>query len=106
MKRKKYKEYIPAPNFEKELYTTPKVASLFSWVEKVPIDEIKIDTNLFPYQNELDFQEVLYILNNFDQELWWPIYVNPDYCLLEGQHRLWVARLLGLKYLDIVILKK
>jgi ParB-like chromosome segregation protein Spo0J len=34
-----------------------------------------------------------------------PILVNTDFFLLDGQHRLQVAKKLGLKYVDVAIVK-
>lgn len=70
---------------------------------KFPIEKIKIDKSLFNYQNEVSQSIVLYMLMNFDRDAWMPITLNKDHCLLDGQHRLELARLMGLSYIDAVI---
>jgi ParB-like chromosome segregation protein Spo0J len=40
---------------------------------------------------------------NFDREAWMPIHLNKDYYLLDGQHRLELARQMGLSFIDIII---
>ena len=71
--------------------------------DKVSIDTIKIDKGLLAYQNEVDHKQVLDMLVNFDQELWMPVLVNERNYLLDGQHRLQVAKQLCLKYIDIIV---
>lgn len=72
-------------------------------VLKFPIEKIKIDKSLFAYQNEVSQSEVLYMLMNFDRSVWMPITINKDYYLLDGQHRLEVARQMGLSFIDVII---
>lgn len=99
---RKRKEYIPAPDFVREMYA--RYEKYYTYVDKFPIDNIKVDKNLFSYQAEIDYGNILHILLNFDRDRWDPLYVNPDYYLLDGQHRIKVAKQLGLKYIDVVIL--
>jgi hypothetical protein len=47
-----------------------------------------------------------FIVKNFDIDFWMPILINSEYFLLDGQHRLEVAKKLGLKYIDAVIVKE
>jgi hypothetical protein len=75
----------------------------FTFVERVPLSKIKIDKSLFAWQNNVDPSKVNFIIKNFDIDFWMPVTVNPDYYLLDGQHRLKVARKMGLKYIDVVI---
>ncbi len=70
---------------------------------KVPIEKIKIDRKRLAFDNPVAVREVSRMAANFDPELWMPIMVDKDYCLLDGQHRLAVARKLGLRYIDVVI---
>lgn len=72
-------------------------------VEKVPLSKIKIDKNLFAWQNEVDFSEVDFIIENFNLDFWMPIRITEDYFLLDGQHRLQVARKMGLEFIDACI---
>lgn len=79
----------------KEKYWEPQL--------KVPINQIRVNRSLLSYQNEVSDPAVMNMVLNFDRELWMPITVNKDYCLLDGQHRLAVAKQLGLNYIDVVI---
>lgn len=93
------RNYIPVTLWKEAFSQHPS----FTFVERVPLEKIKIDKSLFSWQNEVDPVQVTFITENFDEDFWMPITVNPDYYLLDGQHRLQVARNLGLKYIDIVI---
>ncbi len=75
------------------------------WVPeaRVSISTIKINEDLFSYQNKVSESATLDIVRNFDNELWMPITVNQKYYLLDGQHRLAAAKYLGLEYIDVVI---
>jgi len=70
---------------------------------RLPIEQIKIDKSLFDYQNEVSQSDVLYMLMNFDRDAWMPITIDKNYYLLDGQHRLALARLMGIRYIDAVI---
>lgn len=70
---------------------------------KVPIEKIKIDRKRLAFDNPVATAQVSWMVANFDPEFWMPITVDKDYCLLDGQHRLAVARKLGLRYIDVVI---
>jgi hypothetical protein len=96
------RDYIPVELW-RDTYENPQVAHSFTFVERVPVSQIKIDKNLFAWQNEVDTSQVDFIADNFDIDFWMPVTVNPDYFLLDGQHRLQVAEKLGLKYIDVVI---
>ncbi len=85
------------------MFTRPEYNHKWTTVDRVPIDRIQIDKSLFSYQNDVDYGQVLRMLVDFDQELWMPITVNEDYYLLDGQHRLDVAKRLCLEYLDVVM---
>jgi hypothetical protein len=100
------KKYIPISEIWKETYSRPPVAISFTLVEKVPITEIKIDKRLFSWQNKVDKSQVDFIIKNFDQDFWMPILVNRCYFLLDGQHRLRVAKRMGLEFIDVVIDKE
>ena len=97
----KHKSYIPSPQHWKEMYAQHR--GYWSPVDKVPLRKIKIDRQLFAYPNEVDPDQVNYIATNFDQEVWIPILINEDYFLLDGQHRLKVAKLFKLKYIDVIV---
>lgn len=95
-------DYIPAELW-KDTYIDPQVAKSFALVEKVPLSKIRIDESLFSYQNKVDPRKVDFITENFDINFWMPILINSDYFLLDGQHRLQVAKKLGLKYIDVAV---
>lgn len=69
----------------------------------MPIKKIKIDRKLFDINNTVNMDDVRYMLMNFSKDVWMPITVNKDYYLLDGQHRLALAGLLGLNYIDVII---
>ena len=96
------RDYIPVELW-RSTYADPQIAKLFTFVERVPISDIKIDKRLFSWQNEIDPAQVDSIVGNFDVDFWMPIMVNPGYFLLDGQHRLQAADKLGLKYIDVVV---
>lgn len=72
-------------------------------MSKTPIEKIKVDKTLFSFQNEVNWIEVEYISKNFEIGAWFPIMVNRDFFLLDGQHRLAAAQRMKLQYLDVVI---
>ena len=43
------------------------------------------------------------MLMNFDRDARMPITINKNYYLLDGQHRLELARQMGLSFIDVVI---
>ncbi len=88
------------------MYDNPARAGMWTSKDKVSIDTIKIDKNLFDFRNEIDYKQVLDMLVNFDQELWMPVLVNEQNYLLDGQHRLKVAKQLCLKYIDVIVQKE
>jgi len=87
MYKNKPREYIPVQLW-KDSYKPP----FFTFVERVPISKIKIDKKFFAWQNKVNPIHVDFIVENFDSDFWMPIIVNPDYYLLDGQHRLQVAK--------------
>jgi len=99
------KNYISA-DLWKDTYKSPQIERSFTFVEKVPLSKIKIDKRLFSFQNEVSPSLVDFIVENFDKDFWMPILVNSDFFLLDGQHRLLVAKKLGLKYIDVAIVKE
>lgn len=97
----KKKTYIASSEIEKSLYSKHK--DCWSIVEKVPISKIKIDSRLFSYPNEIDVTNVEHIVENFELDLWAPVLVNEEYYLLDGQHRLEIAKRMQLTHIDVVV---
>ena len=96
------RNYIPVRKHWFEMYIKPD-RPYWSPHTKFPIEKIKIDKSLFDYQNEVSQSDVLYMLMNFDRDAWMPVKINKNYYLLDGQHRLELARLMGMLYIDAVI---
>ena len=97
------RKYIPTGEIWKDTYLRPEIMRAFTLIEKVPLSTIKIDKRHFSWQNAVDQSQVEFILMNFNRDFWMPILVNRDYFLLDGQHRLQVAKRLGLELIDVVI---
>lgn len=95
--------YIQSPNHWKEMYKRPEFNGKWTSVDCVPLSDIIIDKSLFSNPNDVDYEQVKFILNNFEKELWIPILVNLKYFLLDGQHRLQAARALGLEFIDVIV---
>jgi hypothetical protein len=99
----KYRDYIPVKDFWLGIYKWESVKPFYEMRLKVPIDKIKYDKSMFV--NELSQSRVLELLLNFDRMYWDVIIINEDMYLLDGQHRMRLARLMGLKYIDAVVRK-
>ena len=95
--------YIPTLAHWNNMYVENFDVPYWTPEAKVPIEKIKIDRKRLAFDNPVVMPEVSRMAANFDPELWMPIMVDKDYCLLDGQHRLAVARKLGLRYIDVVI---
>lgn len=97
------KDYIRSPHHWKEMWINASKRD-FDWdwipIDKVRIRKIKKDKKFLP--NEVDDDQVSYMIDNFDEEVWEPISLNEDYCLLDGQHRLRLAFRTGMKYIDVI----
>jgi len=99
----KDRDYIPAEKHWFDMYTRNFKKKYWEPKLKVPISQIRIDKNLFSYQNQVSKQSVQNMTLNFDRNLWMPITCNKEFYLLDGQHRLAVAEQLSLNYIDVVI---
>ena len=101
------KEYILSPYHWKEMWINAAKRD-YDWdwisIDRVRIKKIKIDKKFLP--NEVDDDEVTYMINNFEEEVWQPVLINEDYCLLDGQHRLRLAFRTGMKYIDVIMEKR
>jgi len=85
------------------MYTHPEYKGRWVIVDEVTISKIQIDKKLCSYVNNVDISFVNFIVENFNQELWIPILVNPNHLLLDGQHRLQIAQDMGLEFVDVVV---
>lgn len=98
--KEKYKDYIKSPQYWKDMFNK---YSCWQSKDKVSIEKIKIDRKLFSFDNPVDKKAVFYTMANFSKDIWMPITINKDYYLLDGQHRLEVAKLFGLNYIDVIV---
>ena len=85
------------------MFLKPEFGGRWAIREKVPVSTIKVNKSLFSFQNDVSLSQVDSMVQEFNVDLWIPITVNPEYFLLDGQHRLKTAEKLGLKYIDVVI---
>lgn len=96
--------YIPALKLNKEdLFVRNFDKPYWTPMDKVKIDKIKIDKNLFSVCNGVSYETVQRIVTEFELTAWIPITVTKDFFLLDGQHRLEAAKRMNLKYIDVVI---
>lgn len=91
-----FKKYIPCQKHWKDMFAQ---YPMFRVIEKFPIQDIKRKK----LRNDINFNDVLYMLMNFDKEAWMPITLDGNHFLTDGQHRLELAREMGLSYIDVVI---
>ena len=97
-------DYIEALKLNKEeLFVDRYDKPYWTPVNKVEINNIKIDKSLMSFDNPIYESTLEDILYGFDLYQWIPITVNKDYYLLDGQHRLEAAKRMKLKYIDVVI---
>jgi hypothetical protein len=97
------KNYIPSPDYLTSMYSNPQFGGRWVVVRKIPINKIKIDKSLFSFQNEVSLRQVEGMVKEFTEGGWYPVMVNSDYFLLDGQHRLATAKKMKLKYIDVVV---
>lgn len=89
-------KYVPVKKHWLEMYGQ---YSFYEIQKKFPIHKIQIK----PLRNKVDQKEVLYMLMNFDREAWEPITLDINYFLIDGQHRLELARLFGMEFIDVMV---
>ena len=97
------RNYIPSPKFLTSMYSKPEFNGRWVVQTKIPIEKLKIDKSLFSFQNDIDMDAVNYMCKNFEIGAWFPVMVNPDFFLLDGQHRLAAAQKMNLRYMDVVV---
>src|SRR5215210_1268265 len=118
-KLKKYTDYIPVIKENYSLLNLNVISVVednrdvlvkrdaaidyFIPVRKIPLEKIKIDKNLMSFPNPVYESTVQAIIQHFDEWAWFPILINKDYFLLDGQHRIEVARHLNLRFIDAII---
>jgi hypothetical protein len=90
-------KYIPANKHWTNMY---KQYDFYTVVKKFPIDKIRIK----PLRNKLDTKEVWYRLMNFDRDAWIPITLDTKHFLVDGQHRLELAKQFGMEFIDTIVL--
>lgn len=75
--------------------------SVAGWklIEKFPIDKIVHEP--VNYLNPVSMPEVLYMLNNFYPFGFYPVRLNKNNVLVDGQHRLKFAQMCKLEYIDV-----
>lgn len=81
------KDYISSPRYCKEMWLNfSGIDTIWDWIpiDKVRIKKIRIDKKLFAFNNEVNEDDVTYMINNFEEDVWEPILVNSDYYLLAG----------------------
>ena len=98
--KEKYRDYIKSSNNLKNIFAK---FNGFSFEYKISIKKIKINRKLFAFDNAVNMEDVYYMLMNFNKTIWDPITVNTNYYLLDGQHRLALAKKLGLNYIDVMV---
>lgn len=89
-------KYVPVKKHWIEMY---EQYSFYKTLKKFPINKIQIK----PLWNKVDKKEVFYILMNFDREAWMPVTLDINYFLIDGQHRLELAREFGMEFIDAVV---
>lgn len=98
----KSRDYLPAPKHTMTLMHKG-FEGYHTAILKVPINQIKRPNS---YPNELDEREAFRILMEFDRERWDPVYIDPEYNLLDGQHKLWVAKQMGYHFIDAIMVRE
>lgn len=95
-------DYIPSPDFACHLYTQFD-KPYYVIHRRVNIADIKIDKTRMAWPNPVYEEKVEIILEHFDLDQWVPVLLDQQGFLMDGQHRLEVARRLNLKFIDIAI---
>lgn len=93
-------DYIPVIKNNYEMWSRINVPYYIA-APKIPINEIIIDKKFVP--NPLCEETVQTISNYFYEWNWYPIIIDENYFLRDGQHRIEFARRKGLRYIDAII---
>lgn len=89
-------KYIPV---EKHWISMYEQYNFYKVQKRFPVSKILLK----PLRNKVDRNEVLYMLMNFDKEAWMPVTLDKNYFLIDGQHRLELARQFCMEFIDVVI---
>lgn len=90
------KKYIACQKHWKDMFTQ---YPMYKVIERFPIPKIKMRK----LRNDVNSNDVLYMLMNFNKDAWMPVTLDQEYFLLDGQHRLELAKQMCLEYIDVVI---
>lgn len=90
------KRYIACQKHWKDMFAQ---YPMYKVIEKFPIQKIKRKK----LRNDVNSKDVFYMLMNFNKDAWIPITLDQEYFLLDGQHRIELARQMGLSYIDVII---
>lgn len=90
------KDYIPCPQHWKDMF---EKYPFYNVISKFPVKNIRRKKLV----NQVDRKEVFFMLLNFEKEAWMPIMLDENSFLIDGQHRLELARQMGLLYIDVVV---
>lgn len=96
------RDYIPVKKHWFEMYTKFDKPYFIPQL-KFPVEKIKIDKSYYADKQEIFKTDMFYMLVNFDREAWTPVLINTDYHLLDGYHRIEVAKQMGLAFIDVII---
>jgi len=95
VKKDSFGMYLRFNESNKKQYYTPHL--------KYPIGEIKIDESYYAGKQEMFKSDVFYMLVNFDRKAWEPVMIDKSGLLIDGYHRVEVAKQQGLSFIDVVI---
>lgn len=99
------KTYIPCCKSFMNFSTANSTAPGFCTpIKKYPIQKIKLNKKYLSFANLVRENDVNAIVTDFYFYAWEPIFLNPKFFLIDGQHRLAAAKKMGLKFIDIVII--
>lgn len=96
------RNYIPVKKHWFEMYIKFD-KPYFVAHRKFPIEKIKVDKSYYADKQEMFKADMLYMLVNFDREAWAPVIINKSGLLVDGYHRVAMAKQKGLLFIDVVI---
>lgn len=93
-------DYIPVIKENYDMWERLN-APYFVPAKKIQIDKIIIDKKFVP--NPLCLQTVQTICEYFNEWNWYPIIIDENNYLRDGQHRIAFAKSIGLRYIDAIL---